>query len=308
MTKQCLSIYGVFLILGIFSLSFPCPIHAVEKSAATTIKASIAYKTTLKLFGYTAPNAIVLAEATRVFAQVPSDKKGYFEINDLPISEQVKEICITTIDSLRRTGFPLCIPIPFDESTREIGPILLSPTISLSNSTIWQYEKTIIDGYTIPDTDITISFFTQANSSLVENISNSIATIISPEVYAASFPLITGKSDKKGNFSINLPTSKSKTYRVFAKAIYQNLPSMKSQTLSFHIGSQLDYFARFILPKIVLVLCVIGIMVILSYLEYKTGVMKKWSKEFNDKKWKPFGVKLHLLFRRLLYNLQGYWK
>lgn len=303
---------GLILITSIVLLTlYALPgqsIDAFERKGSTSVEAMIDYVRTVKVFGYTAPNTIIQATAARVFATGTSDKTGYFVIDELPISAQAKELCIVTVDAERRTGFPLCIALPSVSATDVIGPLILSPTISLSKKVIWQNETAVVTGFTLPDTEIQISFFTQEGTTIAQSISNTIVYLLNPTAQAAGFPIISGKSDRKGNYSINLPTNRSRKYRVFSKSLFQDIPSIKSQTLSFTIGSSLDYFLAFIFPKIVIAVSLALAAAIVAYIELHTRLFRRHLKYFSEKKLQPFGVRARLLLRRILYNLRGYWK
>lgn len=298
----------IIIAIALFYTNRARPSRAVEREGSASIHALIPYRYDLKIWGYTAPNAIIEAESVRVFARSSSDRTGYFVINSIPIAYEATEICLTTIDSSRRIGFPLCLPLPEDDQTKEIGPIILSPTISLSQKIIWQNGKAVAEGLTVPNSEVSISFFTQTGNTLSQDISNSIMALFHPEAQAASFPVITGQSDKKGNYSINLPTSRSKNYRIFAKALYQNIPSFKSQTLAFSIRSLIEYWLLYIIPQLLVLLSLLLGLIVLWYWERHTKTIRRYAVRFNEKKLKPFGVSSHLQLRQIWYSLQKYWK
>ena len=130
------------------------------------------------------------------------------------------------------------------------------------------------------------------------------------KVYAAEVPVLTAKADRKGRYSVNLPSSKSQTYRVFAKAVYKDSPTPKSQTLTYDIGAVTDYFVQFILPYLVLYLVIIILLIILIYYAWTNkrvrAYLKRWYRRFIEKRLTPFAVRRYLQLKRLLYNFRQY--
>jgi len=284
-------------------ISTPADIWAAQSGRKTQVQATIPARYSIRLFGYTAPNAIVQASGVRTFAQVSSDNKGYFLIDPLPVAAEAKEICVTTIDAERRAGFPFCINLPDTDKPTEIGPVLLSPTLSLSAGSFWQNQVAGASGQTIPDAEIAISFF---ETPIKPSASLALAKIFNMEVEAAGIPLLSTTSDSKGNFSVNLPSFKASGYRLFAKAFYGKSPTHKSQTLNFMVNPYSEYWWKYIVPKIILCLIFLLLLGFLVYWESKTKRLRLAFAVVNEKRLKPFGIKLHLKLQRLTYNLQDY--
>ena len=274
----------------------------VQSGVKTEVKAEIAGKFSLRLFGYTSADSLVQVLGVRTYAQGTSDRTGYFLFKDITIALEAKEICISAIDTERRSSFPLCIALPNTLKPTEIGPLLLSPTLSLSEANIWQNQQAGLSGMTIPESEVIVSFFEVSdelqnnNLRVLENtgpaahsyLNSRVLPLDSPKitqhartpllglpdlaspvfitkVYAAEVPVLTANADRKGRYSVNLPSSKSQTYRVFAKAVYKDSPTPKSQTLTYDIGAVTDYFVQFILPYLVLYLVIITLLIILIY-------------------------------------------
>lgn len=300
-------IYFTTIFLYLF-ISSTTTIGAAESGAKATVKANIPEKTNLRLFGYTAANSIVQVTGLRIFAQTSSDRTGYFAIDYLPLSYEAKEICATTIDSEKRSGFPLCISLPNTNKPTEIGPVLLSPTLSLSTGKIMQKEGAFASGFTIPNSKVAISFFEVPKNNLAEKLDNYLAKILKPEAEAADLPLVTASSDKKGAYSINLPTSKAIGYRLWTKAFYKETPTPKSLTLSFRIDSYTQFWLTNILPKLILLLFFLALMYFFIEKVVKEGRARRYLIYFNEKRWKPFVVRRRLQLRRLWYNLRQWWR
>ena len=304
MTK-ILYLSTIFLYLFISSVT---PVAAFESGAKTTVQATIPAKTDIRLFGYTAPNSIVQAQGIRTFAQTLSDKTGYFIIAHLPVSYEAKEICLTTIDNQRRTGFPICYPIPDYDKPTEIGPILLSPTLSLSKASLLQQETGQASGMTIPESQVVISFFEIPAGNIAKKLGSEIAKTFNPVAEAADLPQVSGFSDKKGNFSVNLPTQKAINFRVFAKAYYKKLPTPKSSTLSFQIQSLTRVWITDIVPKLLFFILLLIATGILIGKEKKEKRAWRWLSAFTEKQMGPFAVRSRLRLRRIRYNLREYWR
>ncbi|MBI2616693.1 hypothetical protein HYW55_01005 [Candidatus Gottesmanbacteria bacterium] len=291
----------LFLLTLLFiNISNTPQVWAVELKDSSTTQALIPIKTTLHVFGYTAPYSIVQATGIRVFAQTSSDRIGYFEIAQLPLSYETVDICLSTIDGLGRVGFPLCIKAPDENEPTDIGPLLLSPTISLSAGIIWERQQVSATGQTIPNSQVEISFFEATPDELVGKFVK--------EAYAFGLPLLTGKSDSRGYYSVNLPTVKSSQFRVFTKSFYYGLPSPKSHTLSFSVGWIIYYWLLYIFPKLMLILLVTVGMAYLVYREKKTRSIRIWAVYFNETRLIPFEIRTRLQLKRIWYNLRGLWK
>jgi len=195
---------------------------AKTTSYETTISAFIGeYRFTL--FGYASPKALVTFQGLGIFDQTYADESGYFEFKNRFSPFSPREACLTAQDQLGRLTNPVCLP-PFPVNYNvTIGPVLMPPTLSLDKSDYWVGDEVILSGQSIPDSNISLSTFTDENKSLIS------------QVYAFSLPKLETKTDKKGNFSIALPSSSAKKIRLFAQTKFQNENSPKSVNLTFKI-------------------------------------------------------------------------
>lgn len=287
----------LFILLIYLSIS-PSPLLAKESGGKTEVKAEIPAKRYIRIFGYTSPYSLVQANGVRVFAQTTSDRSGYFLIDKLPLSLDAEEICLVTLDSQRRTGFPLCLPITTEEVENEYGPLLLSPTFSLSKGFFWQNGKETGKGMTIPNSRVLVSLFEAGNTYI------SLVTA----AQAADRSSVTVTSDAKGAFEIKLPSGRATLYRLFAIAFRQEAPTLKSQTLSYSVASNLDYWLRYILPKLIIFFIIMTAFIFAISKEYRTNCMRRRLLLFNETKLQPFLVRKSLALRRLWYNLRQYLK
>jgi hypothetical protein len=195
---------------------------AKTTSYETTISAFIGeYRFTL--FGYTSPKALVTFQGLGIFDQTYADETGYFEFKNRFSPFSPREACLTAQDQLGRLTNPVCLP-PFPVNYNvTIGPVLMPPTLSLDKSDYWVGDEVILSGQTIPETSVFLSIFTDENKSLIS------------QVYAFSLPKLETKTDKSGNFSIALPSSSAKKFRLFAQTHFQNENSPKSVKLTLKI-------------------------------------------------------------------------
>lgn len=308
----------LIIILLLLSISFH-PFHSVyalQSAGQSKISAVIPAKTSIRIFGFTSPDSTVQVTAIRVFGQTTSDKTGYFELREVAISSEALEICVNTIDSDKRTGFPFCLPaqtglptqtgLPDNLNVSEIGPLLLSPTFSLSATNIWQNQKVYAEGKTIPNQPVEVSFFEIAPKTLSQKISNYIAILFNNQALAADLPILSTTSQRNGSFSFNLPTSRAIAYRVFIKAAYKDKPTLKSQTLTYAIGSNFGYFMTYILPWFMLIMTLLMLASSTYAYDVKTHRIRKFMGKFIEKRWKPYVIRLNLRSRRLRYNFREY--
>lgn len=303
-------IYHIIILIYLYISYFPQVASAatqIQRSGKTEIYANIIAIAHFRVYGYTAPYSQVHVESVRVFGKTVSDIDGYFEFEKLPVSEEAKEVCLITIDGEKRTGFPVCVVIPERNSTDEIGPIILSPTLSVSNNLLWEGDQARASGRTIPGATVIVSYFESPADSLSVFFDRIMAQVLPRVALAKQVPLLTVPSDRKGNFSVNLPSSKVAFYRIFSKAIYnKESPSPKSTTLTFLVGSFWSFWIRFILPKLLLLLIALIITGFATYYEAKNRKVRAWLYHVNETRLAPFGVKIRLKLRRIWYNYQDY--
>ncbi len=297
----------ILILLNISNITFH-EVYAVQYGNHTKISATIPAKTSIKIFGYTSPDSTVQVTGVRVFGQTASDKTGYFEFREVAISAEALEICVSTIDSDKRLGFPFCFRLPDNLAVIEVGPLLLSPTISLSSTKIWQNQKVYGEGKTIPNQPVEVSFFEIPPKTLSQKISNYIAVLFNNQALASDLPILSITSGRNGLFNFNLPTSRAIAYRVFVKAVFKDKPTLKSQTLTYSIGSNFSYFMTYILPWFILVMTMLMLSTSILAYDVKTHRIRKVMGKAIEKRWKPFVIRLNLRSRRLMYNFREYWR
>ncbi len=177
------------------------------------------------LFGYSSANALVTIEGMGIFDQTYADKSGYFEFHNRFSPFNPREACLTARDQFGRTTSPTCIP-PFPTKYNvSIGPVLLSPTVSLDAQNYYQGDEVKLSGQTIPNSEVSFSTFVDDKKSFV----------FPKPVEAFTFPQLTTKADEKGNFSLSLPSSRPEFLRVFAQTSHENSRSPESVKLNIKV-------------------------------------------------------------------------
>ena len=179
------------------------------------------------IFGYTSPQAEVTFNSQGIYNKTYADSNGYFIFNNLFSPFSPREACLSSKDQFGRISFPVCLaafPIGYNIS---IGPILISPTISLNKDYYYFNDQIVLSGQTIPNSVVDLSVF-------VKNQNNILSKIIKP-VEAFTFPELTTKSDSKGNFSLSLPSSNSDTFRLFAQTKFNSSMSPASVKLNYEV-------------------------------------------------------------------------
>lgn len=191
---------------------------------------------TITLFGYTSPNSKVELSNTKTFASTYSQEDGYFVFNSLNIPRLSQDLCLSAQDESNRPTHPVCIPEPpLTNSYTEIGPILLSPTISLDLKN--QYSS----GQSIPSSTINIYLYQESSPlSFVK------------QAEAFSLPILSTQTDSQGNYSLNLPNTVATNYRIFATTQFLENNSPKSNTLLYHPAFHFSYLL-FLIPLLIII-------------------------------------------------------
>jgi hypothetical protein len=215
----------------------PNPVLAISRLVITKtdhvqVTASIG-RNRVTITGFGPPHCVIELSSPQVYASVYSDPSGYFIFDRTILPVNPGELCLSAIDDSNRRSNPICIPPPPSENYQtDIGPILLSPTLTLDQSQIKPGSTTVASGQSIPNSSVDIYLY-QVNSE---------ASVFPQPVEAFSLPKFTVTSDESGNYSFNLPTAYSSNYRLYSNVNYQDNPSPKSNTLTYHLPSLLWLF------------------------------------------------------------------
>jgi len=225
------------LFLAIALHTFPRPVSAISgvslaTSASTRVTASIG-RNRVTITGFGPPHSVIELNSVRVYDSVYSDQDGYFVFDRTLLPADPGELCLSAVDNSHRRSLPVCIPPPPPSNYQtDIGPVLLSPTLTLEQDKIKPNSTTIASGQSIPNSPINIYLYQVDSHSY----------IFPQTVQAFSLPVFTTISDSLGNYSFNLPTVYSSTYRLYSTVNYQSNPGAKSNTLTYHLPSLLWLF------------------------------------------------------------------
>ena len=185
----------------------------------------------LSIYGFGPINSTVSLKGFGISESVLSDEKGFFRFTNIySYTFTYPELCIQAIDEDLRVTQPSCIPALPNNSIipLEVGPILLSPTLSISSNNLVVNSRGYLYGVTAPNSDVFIHFSKDDSIKKISLISNA---------NAYSFPIVSTKSNDRGEFNVNLPTGDASLYRVFSSAKIADNFSAKSNTLDFNVIS-----------------------------------------------------------------------
>ncbi|MEK7597782.1 MAG: hypothetical protein AAB441_04020 [Patescibacteria group bacterium] len=273
MKRFLLTLLLVLLPLQLGFLYLKTPSQSPGTVAGITNSVSIG-EFKFSLDGYTSPNALVTFEGMGIFDTTTADDKGYFQFNNRFSPFSKREACLSSRDQFGRLSSPVCLP-PFPVNYNiSIGPVIMPPTVSLDKKDYFMGDQVMLSGQAVPSTDVKLSVFgDDGNKSEALNYKSQILTSVIPAeagiqtkiswipffkgmtslfgawnlkfrisdfalvkpVEASTFPLLDIKSDSKGNFSINLPSSSPEKFRLFAQTDFKKSISANSVKLSLEI-------------------------------------------------------------------------
>lgn len=228
----------------------------------------------LSVYGYGPVNSEVNLKGFAVSEKTVSDETGLFRFNSVyNFSYIYPELCIQAVDNKNRVTQPTCIP-PLPNNSiipLEVGPILLSPTLSLSGNKIVEGGESYLNGKTTPDTDVFIYLARYQKKELLSFI---------PTVEAYNLPILNIVSNERGEFDINMPTSDTASYKVFASTKFAENLSAKSNTLQFVVVSSFKSFFQklldFLLQNKMMIFIVAEVLtlIILFYMALKQSTKR----------------------------------
>lgn len=206
------------------------------------------------IFGHTSPNSRVEITSPRVYALTFSNSSGYFEFTKTLLPPNPSDLCLSSTDDSGRRSLPVCIPPPPPENYHtNLGPIILSPTLTIDANNLKAYATTPASGLTIPDSTVLIHFY---------QVSSSRSLI--PEVQAMNLPPLETKSNNQGQFSLSLPTDHYGQYRLFATTLFDNNSSPKSFSLNYQLKAESNLLSVLLLLCYFLTLITLVILVLLN--------------------------------------------
>ena len=219
-----LLIAGALALYGrLWTTPTPAAAAGIDNPISYEIKLSAAIgEPKLTLYGWGPAKSKIYLTGLAVAETRESDDNGFFIFTKIFLPSprlgidrknyEYPELCLQAIDAEKRSSQPTCIPgLPAKTYSYEIGPVLLSPIISI--------DQAVLNGKTTP--------FTPLN------------------VYLANLyyiPKYQTVSDKEGNFEFNLPNQSRGKWNIFVASETLGYNSPKSNTLTFSIISPLASF------------------------------------------------------------------
>jgi len=204
------------------------------------------------IYGFTSPGALVTVDGQSIHSQTTAETDGYFAFRSLFSPFVKQEVCLIAKDTDNRISQPVCLaPFPIDEDT-VIGPILISPTLSINRDGLLVGDKAFLSGQTIPNTELEVSFFTDESSNLQDKLP------LVPRAHAYVIPEISTTSDAKGLYEMTIPTDLATRFTLFSIASYQNAKTPKSTTLTISIDPMLLSYIQKLWPLLWLLVAVLA--------------------------------------------------
>ena len=266
----------------------------------------------MTIWGYGPPQSLVELSGIGVDQNTNSGANGYysFDLVYLPNTSNFPELCITAIDSERRVTPPTCIPpIGSGNYFFNVGPVILPPTISIGAPETNLGSEVSTQGKTIPNSTVEIKL---ARPEIKKGV---LGFQLVRQVLAYYIPNYTIISDTDGNYSFNMPTNDSTTWRVFAITKYTDgNKSPKSNTLKFETLSQGRYlwesfwtymktflvWPRILLLQLLIILVLVAITLIVIRKRKRDG--KKTIISQNDQKYSNIVERYQELLRSKKVN------
>lgn len=210
----------------------PTAVPSTTPSPASQIPVKRYKQNALVIYGYGPAKSEVSLKGFGVSEKTTTQENGFFAFGNIySYTYKYPELCIQAMDSEMRLTQPSCIPaLPNDSLIPlEVGPILLSPTISVSENNVKEGEESYLSGMTIPSSEINI-FISKKDSNRLSLVNQALAYTL---------PSLTIKTDESGEYSVTLPTSDSAEYKIFASSKYGEDLTNKSNTLNFVVLTRL---------------------------------------------------------------------
>lgn len=192
-------------------------------------------KTNFSIYGYGPAEANIKMTGIGVLETTETDADGYFEFVNPPfptflaymMGDYYPELCFQATDTRNLFSQPVCIPSLAKKSfSPKVGPVILPPTLSVSDGTTIKEAQLTASGSTLPNSEVNIFVAKKAGRNQFKLVG---------EVSAFYLPVYKVKSDAKGNYEFSLPTNVSDEWKIFATAVFQGSPSPKSNTLTYYI-------------------------------------------------------------------------
>ncbi len=251
-------VFPIFFFLN--RQSEPGDIAGIKSQSASVSVTVAVGEHRFTLFGYSSPRALVTLDGMGIHDQTTANDQGYFEFNNRFSPLSPREACLMAKDQMGRNSSPVCLPAFPIEYDANIGPVIMSPTISLNISASGNYysgDEIILSGQTMPNAKVDFATFIDEKKSLFD--------YVFPSAYAYTFPELNTKADEKGNFSLSIPSFYPQFFRLFAQSGYQDAVSPESIRLSLNIFPIWMMIVFFIKPFLLQIIILIQLAAIAAY-------------------------------------------
>lgn len=212
-------------------------------SSDITVSATIGTSTKMIVYGYAPSSSTVHLFGSGISEIRNAEVSGWFSFDNIYTTGSTNvfpEVCLIAYIGKLSTQ-PTCLPsITATTSSYEIGPVILSPIISIENNIFTVGSQVSLNGVTIPSSKVYIY--------LAEN---ETGLAIVPRALAYGIPKYEVNSNATGKFQFNLPSNITAKWKVFAATTYSSNASPKSNTLNFTVQSNIEYFLKKIYVTIV---------------------------------------------------------
>jgi len=236
----------------------------------------------ITIFGWAPKNSSVNLNGIGVSEDTLADSSGYFEFTNLSFPTLLSyisgflypELCLKAKDDQDRTTHPVCIPpLLLNVKARNIGPVILPPTLSFTKGVVRENTQSQASGFTTPDTEVLVFM---AKKDLNQGLN------IVSEIAAFYLPTYSVKSNQDGEFEFSLPTNEVNNWRIFAATNFQGSFSAKSNTLilkvkpeSYRLVEIFEDTTKSIKPSLLALIIILEVLILVVLIVLNTIQNKK---------------------------------
>jgi len=253
-----------FLLTNIIFANVISPSIAKAQTASDSksinVNATVGAGITISISGLASPNASIVAIANGQFlASTTADANGLFSITDIAVNLGNTNICFTTIDFKKIGESVGCLDTGDITKNTNITNVYLPPTIGLLKKQITAGQETVVFGYSMPNSTISI---------VIENGQT-----------------ITTTTDSSGYYQYKYQAVAAGKFTFKSSGNYQNAPSLDPQkgvTLEAispiqAVSKKAQGFLDFLKPLafVIFTLILLGIILFLVFLIRRRKKEKK---------------------------------
>lgn len=196
------------------------------------VVARVGIYTLSEVSGWTSPYAEVTLTGKALARKTIANQDGFFLFINVPVRENLGELCLVAEDINHIASFPTCVPPPQPKDELVIKNILLPPSISLEKGEITLGKTAKASGMTFPESEVDVRLSVEKKGlPSLYNFYKNYKTYNPPSYKITSNP--------NGYFEFSLPTANASENRLFAVSRLSNLGDLgnlgspKSNTLTF---------------------------------------------------------------------------